>query len=315
MFEQMKKQKTLTIIVGCFFTLLTLTQPNTAIGQTADNVQDYRGTTIDKIKATNKIIIGNRPTSVPISYYDNNKKPVGYAIDICLNIVEQLKMTYNLPNLNVQYTEVSGDTRIPYVREGKVDLECGSTTNNAERRKVVDFSIPYYIAGIRILVKNTSNIHNLNDLRGKRISVGQGTTTVDLINKINKDRVMGLTIIPEKDFSTAFNDVVQNRSDAFILDDLLLFGERSKVSNPQDYSVVGEFLSVEPLTIMIRKNDPQFKDFVDKVMLNLINSGQINRLYKKWFESPITPNNQNLNIPQSPLLKDVFRMPTDVVGN
>lgn len=278
-------------------------------------VPDFTGSTIEKIKAANKIVIGNRSSSIPISFYDANKKPVGYGVDICLGLVDKIKTAYNMPNIAVEFVEVSGDTRIPFLRQGKIDIECGSTTNNADRRKNVDFTIPYYVAGVRILVKNSSGIKSLNDLRGKKIALGKGTTSVKLMERFNKERAMNMQLLEENGFTAAFNAVAQGKADAFVLDDLLLFGERSKASNPQEFSVVGELLSVEPLAIMVRKNDADFKAFVDKYMVELITSGQINTVYKKWFESPIPPRNQALNIPQSPLLKDIFRMPTDVVGN
>jgi ABC-type amino acid transport substrate-binding protein len=285
-----------------------------SVAPKAPPVIPYTGTTLDKIRSTGKIVIGVRASSIPLSYIVN-KQPIGYGVDICNDIVNTIKTNYNLPNLQTEYVEVTGDNRVPYTVSGKVDLECGSTTNNASRRKDVDFSVTYYISGVRILTKNNSGIHVLNDLRGKRVSLGSGTTSVPLVDKFNKERAMNITKVTEDGFTKAFNDVDTGKADAFVLDDLLLFGERSKSTHPQDFTVTGEFLSVEPLAIMIRKNDPEFKAIVDKEMLKLINTGEINQYYKKWFESPIPPNNQNLNIPQSPLLKDNFRMPSDQVGN
>ena len=280
----------------------------------APPIKDYEGTTLDKIKQSGKVIIGNRKDVIPLSYI-NNGQPIGYSIDICLAVVDKIKEAVGNPNLKVEYVTVDGKTRIPYVREGKVDLECGSTTNNASRRKEVAFSIPYYISGVRILTTTGTGIKTLNDLHGKKVALGAGTTSVDIIAKANKQRALDAKPIIEKDFTSAFEAVVNKKADAFVLDDLLLFGARSSNPTPNNYPVVGEFLSVEPLAIMMRKNDPQFKELVDKTMLTLINSGQINQYYKKWFESPIPPKNQTLDIPQSPLLKEVFRMPTDGVGN
>lgn len=278
-------------------------------------VTPYIGTTLDKIKKSGQIVIGSRPSSIPLSYFDDSKKPIGYGVDICLAIVDKIKEQYNLPNLKVVYQEVSGSNRIPLTVDGTVDLECGSTTNNETRRKDVDFVIPYYISGVRILTKKTSKINVLNDLRGKTIALGAGTTSIPLMEKINKERAMNMKLLIEPSFGEALAAVDQGKADAFVLDDLLLFGERSKVSNPQDFDVVGEFLSVEPLAIMIRKNDPEFKNFLNKQLNTFIKDGTISKFYTKWFESPIPPNNKNLNIPQTPLLKDVFRMPTDIVGN
>ncbi|NCQ52286.1 amino acid ABC transporter substrate-binding protein [archaeon] len=275
----------------------------------------FTGRILDKIQKTNKIVIGNRNSSIPISFYDANKKPIGYGIDICVDFINKLKVERNLPNLQIEFLEVSGSTRIPLVMAGKVDIECGSTTNNASRRKDVSFSIPYYIAGVRILAKTNSGITSLKDLKNKTVVVGKGTSTIKTLNSIKDDLSMSFKITEAVDFPTALQNVVKGTADAFVLDDLLLFGERAKLDNPQDYAVVGEFLSIEPLAIMVRNNDPEFKNLVDKYMLDIINSGKINEYYSKWFESPIPPNNKALNIPQTPLLKDLFRMPTSSVGN
>ncbi len=275
----------------------------------------FTGRTLDKIQKENKIVIANRSSSIPISYYDDNKKPIGYGVDICVDFVNKLKVDYNLPNLQIEFLEVTSSNRIPLVVAGKVDLECGSTTNNASRRKEVSFSVPYYVAGVRMLVGTKSGIKGLKDLKNKKVVVSKGTSTGKTLNSIKDDLSMSFQIIEATDFPSSLQEVVKGNADAFVLDDILLFSERSKIEKPQDYEVVGEFLSVEPLAIMVRNNDLEFKNLVDKYMFDIINSGKINEHYKKWFESPIPPTNKSLNIPQSPLLKDLFRMPTTSVGN
>jgi ABC-type amino acid transport substrate-binding protein len=317
------KNKILSIVIASAFSSTVFAQtpatpapvPAPAAAPAAPALPPYKGETFDKIKSTGKVVIGYRSSSVPISFVDENKKPIGYGVDICMAIVGKIKDKLAMPNLAVEFVEVTGATRIPLTVAGKVDMECGSTTNNAGRRKEVDFSVPYYMAGIRILAKTNSGIQSLNDLRGRKVSVGDKTSSIPLLEKLSKERDMKITLVVEKDFAGALDAVKTGKADAFVLDDLLLFGERSKVSDPQNYAVVGDFLSVEPLAIMIRKDDPKFKTFVDKEMTTMITNGGINVFYKKWFESPIPPKNQNLNIPQSPLLKDVFRMPTSIVGN
>ena len=317
------KNKILSIIIASAFSSTVFAQtpatpasaPAPVAAPAASALPPYKGETFDKIKNSGKVIIGYRTSSIPISFVDENKKPIGYGVDICLAIAGKIKDKLAMPNLAVEFVEVSGSSRIPLTVAGKVDLECGSTTNNAGRRKEVDFSVPYYMAGIRILAKNNSGIQSLNDLRGKKVSVGDKTSSIPLLEKLSKERDMKISLVVEKDFGGALEAVRSGKADAFVLDDLLLFGERSKISDPQNYAVVGDFLSVEPLAIMLRKDDPKFKTFLDKEMTSMITSGAINTYYKKWFESPIPPKNQNLNIPQSPLLKDVFRMPTSIVGN
>lgn len=314
------KNKILSILIASAFSSTVFAQtpvtpPVTAAVAPAPAIIPYKGETFEKIKNSGKISIGYRSGSVPISFVNENKKPMGYSIDICMAIIEKIKEKLVMPNLAVEMVEVTGATRIPLTVSGKVDMECGSTTNNPGRRKEVDFSVPYYMAGIRILTKTSSGIQSLNDLRGKKVAVVEKTSSIPLLEKISKERDMKISLVVEKDNTVALEAVRSGRADSFIIDDLLLFGERSKATDAKNYSVVGDFLSVEPLAIMIRKDDPTFKTFVDKEMTSIITSGAINTYYKKWFESPIPPKNENLNIPQSPLLKDVFRMPTSIVGN
>ncbi len=298
------------IIMKKFIISIFLLLSQTVMAQNAD----YVGTTIDKIRQTGKIVIGHRTSSIPISYYDDGKNPIGYGVDICLGFVDRLKFLLNMPKLETQFLEVTGETRISYVRQGLVDIECGSTTNNMERRQQVDFSIPYYIAGVRMMTKNPQ-IASLSDLRGKKIGLTKGTTSVKIMDNINKERVMSFNFVQEKDFTSTFNLLATGQVDAFILDDLLLFGERSKSENPSQFYVLGEFLSIEPLAIMMRKDDPQFKAVLNKYMVDIMSSGLIQQYYNKWFMSPIPPKNQTLNIPPSYLLKDIFRMPVDITGN
>ena len=271
--------------------------------------------TLDRIRRTNKIVIGNRSSSIPFSYYGENKKPIGYAIDICLNVAETIKKQYNLPTAKIEFVEVSGDTRIPFVEDGKVDLECGSTTNNADRRKRVDFSIPYYVAGVKILARKSEGIESITDIKGKKVAVGKGTSTIKIVERLNKERLLNLSTIEEKDFPSAMQAVVEKRADIFILDDILLYGERSKVAEPDKYIVTNDFLSVEPLAVMMKKGDVEINKVVNKKIVEMINNGEINKLYAKWFQSPIYPTNKSLNIAPDALLTEVFRMPTHIVGN
>lgn len=270
--------------------------------------------TFEKIRNTGTLVIGHRTGSIPISYSDERKRPLGYGIDICNRVAQRVKETLGMPNLNVVYQEVSPSNRIDYVINGKIDLECGSTTNNLDRRSKVDFSIPYYVAGVRILTRTDTGIKNLSDLKGKTVAFGKGTTAINIVNKINKERDMKINVSEQPDFDTALLTVIQKKTDAFILDDLLLYGARSKVNNLENLVVVGDFLSIEPLAIVMRKND-KIKTIVDKELYYLMQSGEINNIYQKWFENPIPPKGNILNIPQSPLLKDIFRMPVDVVGD
>lgn len=279
-------------------------------------VVPFTGSTLERIKNTGTILIGNRSGSIPISFTDSSKRPMGYGIEICTRVAQRIRERLGMPTINIQYVEVDSSNRVPYTVSGKVDIECGSTTNNADRRKQVDFSIPYYISGVRILTRSDTGINSLADLKNKTAVFGKGTTSVKIIDQFNKERDMKIKITEAPDFDAATADVINKKADAFILDDLLLYGARSKVPSPaqDNLVVVGDFLSIEPLAIMMRKND-KIKAIVDKELYELMRTGEINNIYSKWFERPIPPNNKSLNIPQSGLLKDVFRMPTDVVGN
>lgn len=270
--------------------------------------------TLDKIRSTGTIVIGHRSGSIPISYSDEQRKPLGYGVEICNRIAQRVRDSLGMPNLNIQYQEVTPSNRIDLVTSGKIDLECGSTTNNAERRARVDFSIPYYVAGIRILTRADSDIKSFSDLKGKTVTFGKGTTAINIVNKLNKERDMKIKINEAPDFDAALQTVVQKTADAFILDDLLLYGARSKINNPESLVIVGDFLSIEPIAIAMRKND-RIKAIADKELYSLMITGEINNIYRKWFESPIPPKGNVLNIPQSGLLKDIFRMPIDIVGD
>lgn len=280
-----------------------------------EQVIAYQGTTFDKIRSSGKVLIGYRGAAIPLSYYDENKKPIGYAMDICNNIADKLKQRLNNPNLVVEYVETTPATRIPLVMSGKVDYECGATSSSAERRKQVSFSVPYYMDAVRMLVKNGSPISNLEDLRGQSVAFSKGTVAIPIMKKFNTQRTLNIKFNEVESYAKGVEEIDKGKSVALITNALLLEGLRVSLPNPNNYSVVGDFLSVEPTSIMLRKNDPEFQNFIDKEMIRIAKTGQLEGYYKKWFLSPIAPKNQNLNIQPSPLLIDIFRMPTTVVGN
>lgn len=289
---------------------------STVIPENYAELPEFKGSVIDKIKEKNKIIIGYRESSIPMSFVtEKGRLPIGYGVDVCNVIVNNFKQAYNLPNLVVEYQMVDGASRLPLVKGGIVDLECGSTTNNASRRKDVAFSLTYMVAGARILVRTPDNINSLNDLAGKRVVYSKGTSQEALIKRLNEERKMNITIIEATSFGDAAKMVYDNQADAFILDDNLLYGERSKVKEPEKLKVVGEFLALEPLAIMVNKSDKNFKAFIDRQVAEMATNGFLERNYKKWFESPIPPNNISLALPPSPLFKEILRMPTDKTGN
>jgi len=273
----------------------------------------HAGDTLSKIRETQTITIAHREASLPFSYLDSSKKPIGYAIDLCLKIADAVRRDLKLSQLNIQYLPVTPSTRIAAIVDGKADLECGSTTNNAERRKQVAFTIPHFVAAARMVVRADSGIRNWSDLRDKRVVTTKGTTTVKLLNDRDKVRSLGLVLIEGRDHAESFGMVEKGEAEAFPMDDVLLFGLRASAQSPNGFVVVGDALSAEPYSIMLRKDDPGFKTLVDREMGRIINDGEIYKLYDKWFKNPIPPKGLNMNMPIGHLLRDTFRFPTDKV--
>jgi ABC-type amino acid transport substrate-binding protein len=271
--------------------------------------------TLETIRNSQKIVIAHREASLPFSYLDADKKPVGYAVDLCLRIAEAVKRELKLPQLRIEYLPVTPSTRIPAIADGKADLECGSTTNNAERRKQVAFTIPHFVAAARMVVRADSGIRNWSDLRDKRVVTTKGTTSVKLLNDRDKVRGLGLRLVEGRDHADSFSMVEKGEAEAFPMDDVLLFGLRANAASPSQFVVVGDALSAEPYAIMLRKDDPAFKAVVDREMGRLINEGEIYKLYDKWFKAPIPPKGINMSMPMGHLLRDTFRFPTDKVGD
>ena len=270
--------------------------------------------TMAHIKETQTITIAHRESSVPFSFV-NDGKPVGYSVDLCMKIVDAIKKELKLPQLKVNTLLVNTSTRIAAIAEGKADLECGSTTNNAERRKQVAFTIPHFFATTRMVVRSDSGIKNWTDLKDKKVVTTKGTTTVKLLNDRDKARNLNVRLLEGADHAESFNMVENFQADAFAMDDVLLFGLRAKAKDPEKFSVVGEALSTEPYAIMFRKDDPAFKEFVDKEVSKLMNEGEVTRLYEKWFKKPIPPKATTLAMPMGFLLRDTIRFPTDKVAD
>ncbi|MGA8137400.1 MULTISPECIES: glutamate/aspartate ABC transporter substrate-binding protein [Pseudomonas] len=268
--------------------------------------------TLKKIKESGTITLGHRDSSIPFSYIaDASGKPVGYSHDIQLAIVEGIKKDLDMPDLKVKYNLVTSQTRIPLVQNGTVDVECGSTTNNAERGQQVDFSVGIFEIGTRLLSKKDSTYKDFADLKGKNVVTTAGTTSERIIKAMNADKQMGMNVISAKDHGEAFNMLESGRAVAFMMDDALLAGEMAKAKKPDDWAVTGTPQSYEIYGCMVRKDDPAFKKAVDDAIVATYKSGEINKIYAKWFTQPIPPKGLNLNFPMSDELKALLANPND----
>ncbi|MDB5764431.1 MAG: gltI [Herminiimonas sp.] len=275
----------------------------------------HAGETLAKIRDTKTITIGYQEGSVPFSFSDENKKPTGYAIDICLKYVEAIQRELKLPQLKIAYLPVNSSNRIPAIVEGKADIECGTTTNTPERRKLVAFTIPHFIAAARMLVKADSNINNWNDLRGKKIVMTKGAVQVKVVSERNTASALNMTILEGKDHLDSFKMLESGQVAAFPMGDVVLYGLRAKAKDPSAFNIVGDPLSAEPYAGMFRKDDAALKAVVDAEMARMMNTGEFAKLYDKWFKTPNPAlNNANLNMPMSYLLRDSLRFPSDKVG-
>jgi glutamate/aspartate transport system substrate-binding protein len=214
-------------------------------------------------------------------------------------------------DLAVATQAVTSQNRIPLLMNGTIDIECGSTTNNAARSKQVAFSVNYFYTGTRLLVKAGSPVRSLADLKGKRVVSTVGTTNFQVLRKVNADRDLGFELLGAKDHAESALLVQQDRAEAFGMDDILLFGLRASSADPAALAIVGEPLQVEPYAIMLRKDDPAFKKLVDDTVAALMKSGEFEALYRKWFLSPIPPRGINLNAPMSPELRDNLKQLSD----
>ena len=259
--------------------------------------------TLRRIRDTGVLLLGVRETSVPFSFLDAQKQPQGYSVDLCLRVADAIKADLKLPRLEVRFVPVSSSNRIPALLEGKIDLECGSTTNTRDRQKQVAFAYTTFVAGIKMLAKKSANVDSIEDLRGKPVVVTKGTTSEKMMRTLNDERVLRMTLIESPDHGESFKAVDEGRAVAFPMDDVLLYGLISKARKPDDFAVVGRYQSVEPYAIMLRRDEPQFEKIVNRALIDLFQSGEIRRIYAKWFAT------KDLNVPLNQYLKEAFQAP------
>lgn len=260
--------------------------------------QELTGT-LKKIADSGEIVVGHRESSVPFAYLDENQKPIGYSIDICMKIVEALGKTVG-KELNVRFVPVNPQTRIPLLANGTINLECGSTTNNLTRQQQVSYLPTTFITGTKLLVKKDAGISSIDDMEGKTIALAQGTTNERAIKAYIESKGMKVDILPVKDHAEGFLALETDRVDAYSTDHILLFGLISKAKSPDDYSVVGDFLSFDPYAIMVPRNEADYELEATKAVAALFRSGEIEKIYSKWFDP--------LGVPLDSTLKTAFQI-------
>lgn len=259
--------------------------------------------TLQRVRDTGTLLVGVRDASVPFSFVDANKQPLGYSVDLCLRVADTIKTELKLARLEVKYVPVSSANRIQALLDGKIDIECGSTTNTRERQKQVTFAYTTFVAGIKMLAKTSSKIESVEDLRGKTIVVTKGTTSEKMMSALNADRSLKMNIIVANDHNESFRAVDEGNAVAFPMDDVLLYGLISKAKKPEDFAVVGKYLSVEPYAIVMRKDEPQLEHLINRSLADMFANGEIRKLYAKWFST------KDLTVPMNQFLKEAFAAP------
>lgn len=268
--------------------------------------------TLKKLRDTGEIVLGVRDASIPFSYADDTGKSIGYSVELCMRVVDHLRQALKLPDLKVRQQLVTSANRVPLVVNGTVDLECGSTVNNLERQKTVAFSLTTFIVNTKFIVKSSSGIQKLEDLRGKTVAITGGTNTMGKITALNKEKNLNLSIINGKDHAESFLLLTNDRVAAFSEDDILLAGLAATSQTPNGFRLVSiEGMLADPYALMMRRDDPPFKAAVDAGLREVFASGEIQRIYDKSFLKPIPPRNVVLNFPMGEQLKRVVAKPTD----
>jgi len=279
----------------------------------AASAADLDGT-LKKIKEEGVVVVGYREASIPFSYYDDAKHPIGYSIDYTNLILDHIKSELQLPDLKVRMLPITSQNRISLLQNGTIDFECTTTTHNESREKQVDFSNSLFVIGTRLLTKADSGIKDFGDLAEKTVVVGAGTTSEILLRRLNVEKKLDMRIISAKDHAESFLTLSTGRAKAMMMDDALLAGERAKTRKPKDYVITGTPQSYEVYGCMVRKGDAQMKALLDQVIAQTQTSGKGEEIYRKWFMSPIPPKQLNLDFPMSDAMKALFAQPNDKVS-
>ncbi len=267
--------------------------------------------TLAKIKDTGEIRLGHRDVSIPFSYLDDQQKPIGFAMDLCGKVVDAVKAELKLPSVQVKLQPIQLSNQIPLMQNGTIDIVCGPATNTLERQKVVAFSDTIFVSSIRAVVRNDSPIKSFEDLAGKPVAVTAASTSIGLLTGREQEKNFQTIKIQNPDHAASFLTLTTGRAEAFVMDDILLASLVASSSSPGNWRIIDDALRVEPYGLILRKDDPEFKALVDRTLVGMMKSGEFQRLYDKWFMSPIPPKNVNLNFPMTPPLKEAIRNPND----
>ena len=262
--------------------------------------------TMDKIKSTGAVTMGVRESSIPMSYTTGDSRFDGYHVEICRMILGDIKDKLGMNTLLINYQPVTSQNRVPLVQNGTVDIECGTTTNNVNRAKDVGFANTLYVEEVRIAVKANSGINSISQLAGKKVATTTGTTSVQLLRKHEKANGVNFDEVFGKDHADSFLLLESGRADAFVMDGSILAGNIANSKNPKDYKIVGEVLSTEPIAIMVRKDDPEFKSDVNAAIAKIVANGKMPGLWNKWFLAPIPPKNIVVGLELSPATKNAW---------
>ena len=286
--------------------------PATAAG--AQTASEGLSPTLANIKKTHVVRLGYRESSPPFSFLDQANRPIGYSLELCEAIVDEIGVEVDDANLKIEYVKVTSDDRIPAVVQNKIDLECGSTTANAERGKQVAFSPLMFVAGTKLMVPKTSTISAPKDLQGRTVVVTKGTTNEQAMHAVDKKFALGLNIIASPDHEQSYQMLVDGKADAFATDDILLYGLIARHKAQDKFRVAGEYLSYDPYGIMFRKGEPQLASVVERTFRKLGSNRDLIPLYNKWFVARL-PTGEKLNVAISPQLEESFRVLDDTQGN
>lgn len=290
--------------------LYALLFAGTLVAHCAD--ADELSGTLQKIKQSGSISLGYREASMPFSYYDGKGQVVGYSHDIMLKIADAIKHELKLPKLDVRLMSITSQNRIPLTLNNTIDLECGSTTNNTERQKQVAFSNTLFVIGTRLMTRKDSGIRDFPDLAGKSVVTDVGTTSEALLRKMQEQKKLNMHIVVTVDHGVDPLTILQTgQAQAYMMDDALLYALITEAWRPHEWIVTGKPQSFEAYGCMMRKNDPDFKQLVDRTIAKIMHSGEAELLYKKWFMSPIPPKGINLNFPLSEDMVKLYKNPND----